>query len=751
MLSAQDLPLDRRICPQPAYPLGGWQYIGHLADTTDHGIQGRTSCIYVDHVHDTSLNTVYVGTENSGLWRTRNFKSPMPDWHCLTEGMLWPGIGIADIAVDPKNADNIFIATALGLPFEWKYGLGALRSVNGGLTWHESNLTLGKANLGGLFAQRVLIAKPKRSGKQHLVLLADKTAYLSKDGGQTCVPVYTLPNVEGGSSKYYFNDLVQLAHSPGTMWASSVDQYLANGGARLLGASHGGRQWADYSHLLSHNYDSATGATDFIRLELAPDPHRPEVLYAFGIGEGSKRVVYRIVGGRSARPQVEIYTNHQAVGSWWMCDIVASTLHPNRLYLGRIRAHYLQLDNPGQPVVAPTLYGGQPVHVDIRDWFLVGKGQEEYLYAANDGGVAVFGPLANGQHGWQNKTGRGLAIGQFYGVGASTAHGLVVGGAQDLGGFVFGPQGRHHYCGDGYQAEVDPTTGQYFLAFNDKVAAYPHATECGRTALPIGREHVSFKIDHTGKLIGAGFATGSRGDQQLANGTRGNFVFIYDTLSQKYTEISGYPYSGAHAPIDPAGFNAGLDRVGTLALAHGHSIAYMAGIRPESNKYRLWRLDYSREDSVQWRNLTLHLTKAQGFAPWQVWQEISSVAVDPTDPNAIWVGYGGGTGGASRQVAYHPNTLDSLQTEAWQPLDAGLPQFGVHHLAMDPHTGYLYAATDVGVFVHRAPRTGAGAWECFTLGLPVVRVTDLCIDRGWVYASTYGRGLWKAPTLVPQH
>jgi hypothetical protein len=191
--------------------------------------------------------------------------------------------------------------------------------------------------------------------------------------------------------------------------------------------------------------------------------------------------------------------------------------------------------------------------------------------------------------------------------------------------------------------------------------------------------------------------------------------------------------------------------VGTLALAHGHSIAYMAGIRPESNKYRLWRLDYSREDSVQWRNLTLHLTKAQGFAPWQVWQEISSVAVDPTDPNAIWVGYGGGTGGASRQVAYHPNTLDSLQTEAWQPLDAGLPQFGVHHLAMDPHTGYLYAATDVGVFVHRAPRTGAGAWECFTLGLPVVRVTDLCIDRGWVYASTYGRGLWKAPTLVPQH
>lgn len=741
---------SRAICETEGFPEDGWKLISKSEDNGTNGIMGRTTCIFVDEINDPALNTVYVGTENSGLWKCSNFNEAMPQWICLTENARLPGIGVVDIEVDPKNADNIYIATAIGVSFEWSYGIGILNSNNGGKTWNESSLSEGEPNLANCIAQRIKLVKNRRNGKNHLVALANKSIYKSNNGGIDFSLMASLTDFEGGNSNYFFNDLLLTENDSQTLFASSVDQFLENGGARLMASENDGSSWKDLSFLLNKNYSESTQKTDLTRIDIAVSPSKPNVLYVFGVTKTSKRVVYTIENPTKENAEVKAYILNDGLGSFWMSDIEVSRLNPNRIYLGRIYSHYINLPkNENEPVKTGILGNSTTIHSDKRDHYIIGNLSEEKLYCANDGGVAVYEKQKNGEYLWINKTGKGLAITQFYGLGVSNQKNWVAAGAQDLGGFLFGEQEKNYRCGDGYQAEIDAKNERIYIGYNDKVSNYPTSSFCGKVAIPIGRNDIKFEVNHDGILVAAGFATGQGGDQFLENGKRGNFIFFYDPATDAYSEISAYPYSMANPIISKSDYEGGMQRTSALALAANAKVLYLAGNRKEANRNRLWRLDYANPNDVLWQNLTEDLNFGESLLPRQLWQSISCISVFYNNQNSIWIGFADNLESGRHKVAYHPNVLDKSSAAMWVYLDKGLPNFPVNFLEEDPKTGFLYAATDVGVYVNKQPSLGNSVWECFNFKLPVVKVTDIEIetDSREIFISTYGRGLWKAKLL----
>jgi hypothetical protein len=123
---------------------------------------------------------------------------------------------------------------------------------------------------------------------------------------------------------------------------------------------------------------------------------------------------------------------------------------------------------------------------------------------------------------------------------------------------------------------------------------------------------------------------------------------------------------------------------------------------------------------------------------------VSSIAVDPTDANHVWLSYSGysaytpSTPGHVFEVRVNPATGAATASD----LSADIGDQPVTDLVRDDQTGDLYASTDFGVLqlAH-----GATSWTKAAEGLPIVAVYGLTIDPGarLLYAATHGRGVYR--------
>ena len=133
---------------------------------------------------------------------------------------------------------------------------------------------------------------------------------------------------------------------------------------------------------------------------------------------------------------------------------------------------------------------------------------------------------------------------------------------------------------------------------------------------------------------------------------------------------------------------------------------------------------------------------------------ISSISIDPTNPNHAYVSYlsynelitnGGQTPqpGHVFSVTYDP----IAGTATWTNLEGTGTQIGnqpVNGVAYDSVKGDLYASTDFGV-VKLAGASAANGWTLAAPGLPVVTVAGLTINPSarQLLAATHGRGAYQ--------
>lgn len=119
-------------------------------DTTEwkpmgpHNVPGRMISLAVNPQNS---NTLYAGSATGGLWRTYN-TTLGTNWHRLETG--YPTLGVMGLAINPLDSNEIYIGTGEVYGYNksiggtvirttrGSYGIGILKTTDGGQTWSKS-------------------------------------------------------------------------------------------------------------------------------------------------------------------------------------------------------------------------------------------------------------------------------------------------------------------------------------------------------------------------------------------------------------------------------------------------------------------------------------------------------------------------------------------------------------------------------------------------------------------------------------
>jgi hypothetical protein len=121
-----------------------------------------------------------------------------------------------------------------------------------------------------------------------------------------------------------------------------------------------------------------------------------------------------------------------------------------------------------------------------------------------------------------------------------------------------------------------------------------------------------------------------------------------------------------------------------------------------------------------------------GLPGWYI--DIGGIAVDPANPNTVYVGMKGFT----TERIWRSNNGGAT----WTNYTGDLPNAAVFDMVVNPvDPTQLIAATDAGVFL----TSNGSSWSRYGSGLPNTPVTRIIANAatGYLSVSTYGRGVWR--------
>jgi len=163
---------------QSAQSSGGWMPLGPVplaSDATGDGFQnynqvsGRATAVAIDPA-DPSGNTLYIGGAQGGVWQSTNAANSIANdvtWTAVTDDQATLSIG--SIAIQPGNSDPAQSVILVGTgeadnSADSYFGLGMLRSADGGNTWTLIPAANGDAlSFSGLGATRMAFSTANTS------------------------------------------------------------------------------------------------------------------------------------------------------------------------------------------------------------------------------------------------------------------------------------------------------------------------------------------------------------------------------------------------------------------------------------------------------------------------------------------------------------------------------------------------------------------------------------------------------------
>ncbi|HUI56494.1 MAG TPA: hypothetical protein VLY04_16075 [Bryobacteraceae bacterium] len=416
---------------------------------------GRIADVAVD---PKNRDVWYVASASGGLWKTTNrgisFQPIFDDGGSYSLGC---------VTVDPENSDVVWLGTgenqaqrAIG------YGDGIYKSTDAGRTW---------TNMGLRNSEHIakILIDPRDS---NMVLVAsqgplfsaggDRGLYRTGDGGQTWKPILQITENTG------ITDIDIDPRNPDVIYAAAYQRrrntsVIVAGGpdAGIFKTTDGGAHWTRLKEGLP--------AVDMGRIALAISPQKPDVVYAF------------IMTARGNQ-QSGFYRSEDA-GAHWTKGAVFEVQDPE--YYGEIFADPFQFDRVyGMDVnVFVTEDGGKTVtragwsvHSDNHA-LAFDPTDLNHLIEGNDGGL--YESYDHG-HSWRHFN--NIPVTQFYRV--SVDNGLpfynVYGGTQDNGsqGVPSRTVNRAGIRtsdwmstggGDGYQSRADPEDPNIVYACSQQI------------------------------------------------------------------------------------------------------------------------------------------------------------------------------------------------------------------------------------------------------------------------------------------
>jgi len=673
-----------------------WKTIG------PHNTGGRTNSIAFNPQNP---NTMYVGSASGGLWRSYTGGVGVDGWHYVPTG--FPVLGVSTIAIEPNDSNTIYIGTgevynfdAAGTGAAYRstrgtYGIGILKTTDGGQTWTKS--------LDWTYQQQkgIWVVKINPLNPNTVWAATTDGTYRSYDAGTT----WTLAH-----NVVMAMDLV--INPVDTNIVITGNGNLGSTGLGLYRTSDGGNSWTQITSNLPANFQG--------KIQLDIYNADPNIVYAsigngFTGGNGASWLCRSTDAGVTW--EVRSTVDYSKWQGWFSHDVAVNQSNPDELIIIGI-AVYKSTDGGstivqkssggitfGRPPIGGPEGGPEYTHADAHDVKQHPTNQNTY-YIATDGGIFItsdFGETYSSANGRYQTH-------QFYnGTSSSQTDSLkVIGGLQDNGTVVYDGDlaWERNINGDGSWTSFD--------TFNDDI-------------LYVSSQYLDiYKSTDGGNSYPFFLNVPSSGTTAFIAPFRifiGNSDIVYAGRSIIYKSING----GSNWTTTNYGNVLDGNPALSMDISYQTSDKVYVGTAPNQTRFNLFR---TNNGGTSWDNIT-------GTLPDRF---PADIAVDPNDDNIVYVTfYGFGTG----HVYKSTNSGDS-----WTDVSDNLPDVPVTAVIVDPNnSSHIYIGTDIGVFVST---DGGGSWQDFNAGLPdAVQGMDLNITtvNNVIRVMTHGNGAYETKLL----
>jgi PKD repeat protein len=608
-------------------------------------------------------------------------------WKSLNGGVNWTNsndyinvIGCSDLAIDPIDPNKMFLATGDNDHFSTN-SVGVLKTIDGGLNWNPTGLTFSVAN--GIRIYKMIMSPVNPD-----ILIAVTTSGIRRttNGGVNWF------NVSGGN----FRDL-EVSPVNSDIWYATT----TTGFKRSTDA---GANWTSIT--------SGLPTAGLSRLAIATSPDEPNSVWLLAAkSDYSLKGVYKSVDGGVTFTEITNDSDNMLAGdllgndaggqAWYDLAFAINPLNSSEIWLGGINT-WKSMNGGASWSIQSHWYGagGTPyVHADIHDIKFLPNSNNLLLLC--DGGIfktvnsgSSFSDLSNG-----------LSISQQYLIAqASKNENLLLAGHQDNGTnrYQGSSNWRRVLGGDGMACLIDWNNNNRMIA-----------------SIQNGEHRLSTNGGNSFGNFLPGLAGGawvSTIHQDPVNPNRlyvlgRSRIVISDNFGSSYSEV----FTGSSAITIEMSICKSQPTIFYLIQGTGNAA----------------RVRKTIDNGQTFMDVSGNLPSSS---------EKVNIAVDPVNPNEVFVVYSGFSGADKVWKSTTGGTT-------WTNISAGLPNVPCNVLLIQEGTDQnMYLGNDFGVF-YRDSITNA--WEVYGDSLPNTEITDLDFyyPTSTLIAGTYGRGVWRVSAL----
>src|SRR4051812_29195171 len=700
-------------------------------------MSGRVSAIAATPEQSGKI-TLFVGAASGGVWKSDDSGTryrPVFDEQ--------PVQSIGAIALDPKNAKNVWVGTGES----WtrnsvSIGNGIYKSTDGGETWMHTGLDkserIAKIAVDPRNSDTVFAAVPGALWSDS----TDRGLYKTTDGGKNWDLILKGTNPSTGASGIAMdpNDSnVMFAcmwdfRRKGWTFRSGGEGPDKPSGSGLFRTADGGATWTEITPEANKGFPKKP----YGRLAVAIAPSNPKRVYCF-VESTDSALFVSDDGGATWDKRDK--SNWMVWRPFYFANLIVDPKNPDRVF--KCDGPLIMSDDAGKSF---SVVGGfQGAHGDLHAIW-IDPTNTQTVISGDDGGI--YYSYNGGARWWKAEN---LPISQFYHVSIDDADPFrVYGGLQDNSswvgqsqypGGVANSQWENMYGGDGFWMFPDPSNPDYLYAEAQggnigRVNRYTHE-----------RRDIQPKANYKEKLrwnwnTPIALSPTEKGTIYIGS----QFLFRSRNQGQTWDRIS--PDLSTNDPEKQKQEQSGGVTVDNSA-AEMHTTIYSISESPK-DKNVIWvgtddgNLQVTKDGAKTWANVVGNV-KDLPKNSWVSWVQASNF-----EAGTALVAFDRHTFGDLAPYVYR--TTDFGKT--WTPLITAQDSKGVRgyaHVVKEDlvQRNLLFVGTEFGLFVSI---DGGKNWAQFKGSrFPAVAVRDLAIhprDHDLVLA-THGRGIWVIDDITP--
>lgn len=692
--------------PHPAWrndgarpPTTGWTHQGptnlDIPYSTYYGtppLSGRKQGICVA---PSNANIIYVASAGGGIWKSTDAGV---NWTACSDS--WAFLHTNSVAVDPTNANIVYAGTGDYVGFFNRQTMGVMKSTNGGSTWTQ----LGLPHMRDRVVTKIIVEPTNPSivtvgtgmAPGSGTDLANSGIYRSTDAGLTWTQVTSGHNVD------------DLERAPGgKYWMAGT---VAGGAGTIQKSTNFGASFTPVAH--------PSGAINHTAIDIAPSKNSATTVYALTTGDEE---IWRSTTDGASWTSIKggtfpngytgnaNYNWSQKTYDYWIGTTKQGA--EDIVFVGLITVAQWRSTTNAWTDIARSWAQSAPnyMHSDQHS-YANHPTNDGIVYMGCDGGVFKYiyaaAPVAAN---WVSLNAK-VKDHQVYAMRAHPSDALyLMAGLQDNAT----PASRGNLAswknlnaGDGAWPAFDKVTPSvHYTSWQfGNICRYPTATSTTPAYLTAGGWSTQFI---------APYVVGGNGTQLYGGHDRVRRWNGSLATPTAWTDVTGL--IGGTAT--------------TMVVAPTSNNAMYVG----SSTGTIWRTSdaWATEQQVDDANID---------------RQVGGLAVSFTNTNDVICGLQGSSNGRPRLWRC---TNTAAAVPVWVNISgssssAPLPDVPINAVSFDPYdANRIYVGSDIGAFMST---NGGATWSNMnTLGLPNVHVNALEINaaKTYLYAGTYGRGLWR--------